>query len=126
MPVRLPKGAAILTVNAPVQTVSEMNRRDHWAVRNKRRQKQRREVYYAWKIAAATNRKRLVLPLTVRLTRIGAKVLDGDNLQASFKFVRDQVAEMLGIDDGDSGISFEYEQTVAKHYGIIIEVFARG
>lgn len=113
----------LLRVEAPVRTVSEMNVREHWAVRNKRRAKQRRMVYYAWKVAVAGKRRLLGAPCTVRLTRLGAKLLDSDNLQMSFKHIRDQVAELLGMDDADERLTFEYAQEAKRDFGVVIEVF---
>lgn len=113
----------ILKIEAPIKTVSEANRRDHWSVRNKRRAEQRREVYFAWKVAVAGCRRRLNAPYLIKLTRRGIKVLDSDNLASSFKGIRDQVAELLGIDDGDERISFEYAQETGSGYGVVIEVF---
>lgn len=52
-------------------------------------------------------------PVLVTLTRISPhhQELDDDNLYASLKAVRDQVAEELGVDDGDkSRIRFEPKQ----------------
>jgi hypothetical protein len=113
----------ILKVEAPIKTVSEMNARCHWSVRNKRRAEQRREVYYAWKVAVAGCKRRLSAPYLIKLTRRGIKVLDDDNCQGAMKFVRDQVAELLGLDDADDQITFEYAQETGSGYGVVIEVY---
>jgi hypothetical protein len=46
----------------------------------------------------------------VAMIRVGANLMDGDNLQAGFKSVRDQVAGFLGLDDGDARIVWTYYQ----------------
>jgi hypothetical protein len=113
----------VLRIEAPIKTVSEMNRREHWTARNKRRVQQRREVYFAWKVGVAGKRKRFGVPCTVKLTRLGVRMLDDDNLRGALKFVRDQVAELLGMDDADERLTFEYAQETGSGYGVVIEVF---
>lgn len=62
-------------------------------------------------------------PLTIVLTRIGAKRLDSDNLAGGFKAVRDGVADWLGIDDGSPLLDWQYTQrSGSKTYSIEIEV----
>lgn len=66
------------------------------------------------------------LPCTVHLTRIGPKKLDSDdNLNISFKAIRDAIAAKLGVDDGeDDKINFVYHQEPCKvrRYSIIVEI----
>jgi len=82
-------------------------------------------------VKSAANRCRLpfVPPLFIRITRIGAKPLDKDNLAGGCKPVRDGVADGLGLkDDAEStGLSWVYEQRrgAPKEYGCIIEVERR-
>jgi len=70
--------------------------------------------------------------LTVGLLRIAPRKLDSDNLAAAFKGIRDGVADVLGIDDGDDRISWLYEQRRANAgdsrvdplgYGIAIAIW---
>jgi hypothetical protein len=65
-----------------------------------------------------------VLPVTVVLTRIAPRRLDGDNLQSGFKAVRDGVADWLGVDDGSSLVDWQYFQRSGKagEYAVEIEV----
>lgn len=111
-----------LTVHVPTRTVSEMNERCHWAVRNKRKKEQQRDVFYAWKAAVVEQRAKPTIPCVVRLTRFGPRMLDTDNLAASFKGIRDQVAKLLEIDDGDQRIQFEYDQRIKSDYAVTIQV----
>jgi len=66
-------------------------------------------------------------PVLVRLTRVGGRVLDGDNLQGGCKQLRDAIAAALGR-SGDSdadGMQWEYRQRPAKigeEAGTLIEI----
>lgn len=106
-----------ILVKMPIKTVSEGNIRGHWSVRHKRRKKQREDFALLWKPAYT---KAISLPCRVTFTRYACQTLDAaDNLNSAFKAVRDELAAILGIDDGDERISFEYEQVkIAKreHY----------
>lgn len=107
-----------------VKTISEANRHtEHWAVRN-RRVKSQRELARAGGSAAERDFGKLVkLPVSVKLTRVGARRLDSDNLASSCKALRDGIADWLGVDDGDeSKVSWEYAQRVGKPAGVEVEV----
>ena len=85
-----------------LRTVSESNMREHWAQRAKRVKNQRGLVrMYMSRIIYKTS-----LPRLVRLIRFGPRKLDSDNLSRALKAVRDQVAEQLGIDDGDERVAW--------------------
>lgn len=110
----------------PIKTVSEANEREHWRSRHGRRQKQRTVVR-----RDAASLKGAFEPeqdLEVKLTRIAPRRLDkGDNLAGSLKAIRDEVAALLGRDDGpDAGIEWRYaqERGPPKTYAVRIEVRA--
>lgn len=111
-----------IVFDAPIKTVSEANRRDHWAVKSRRRQEQQQTV--TGMLMNALQGRKVQLPCVVKLTRVGPKVMDDDNLAGSFKGVRDAIARKLGIDDGDPRIKFEYEQTPVgeQSYNILVEI----
>lgn len=113
-----------LEFSMPVRVVSEANTRDHWTKKFKRKQRQQLETHVQWKRAA--RRGKVPLPCVVRLTRIGSRRLDDDNLAGAFKACRDQIAREIGVDDGDDRIKFEYAQeAVGKRvYGVKVEVYA--
>lgn len=115
-----------LVFDAPIKVISEANCRDHWRVKSDRRKKQQREID-AMLLNALQGRK-VELPCSVKLTRVGPKILDGDNLQSAFKATRDAIARRLGIDDGDPRIKFEYNQTPIgeRSYNVIVEIQAIG
>ena len=67
-----------------------------------------------------------VPPMTIVITRIGPKTLDGDNLQGGCKATRDGIADWLGVDDGHPGLDWQYSQRSAgpKVYSVEVEVIA--
>lgn len=107
----------------PVRTISEANQREHWAVKNKRKNVQQLEM-----LAALQNNlvgRKLTPPYAVRLTRIGPKPLDSDNLAGCFKHCQDQIARKLGVDDGDTAkITWQYAQMPIRirEYAVKVEI----
>jgi hypothetical protein len=109
-----------------LKTVSELNSREHWGAKNRRKQDQQQLVAAAMSNALA--RRRIELPCIVKLTRIGPKKLDeGDNLSSAFKGIRDQIARQLGTDDGGDQVEFEYAQMPigSRDYAIKVEISSR-
>lgn len=68
---------------------------------------------------------RFPLPVIVKLTRIGQKRLDDDNLRPTLKAVRDCVAAWLGCDDADPRIRWEYGQKAGYVGGCLIRIKTR-
>lgn len=97
-------------VRFDISTVSEANRREHWAAKNRRRKSQQKAFVVLWRQAKI----KVELPAVVTFTRYGARALDSDNLAGAFKAIRDQFAKEIGIDDGDRRIEFRYRQEYAK------------
>lgn len=98
-----------LDFQAPIRTVSEANQREHWAIKFKRKKDQQLEMLVALQNNLVG--KKVKLPCVVKLTRIGPKPLDSDNLAGAMKHVQDAIAKKLGIDDGDTEkIRWEYHQ----------------
>ena len=62
------------------------------------------------------------MPVAVILTRVAPRELDGDNLQGSFKSIRDGVADYFGTDDRNPQIEWQYMQEKANDYGVRIEI----
>ena len=113
-----------LAFTMPVRTVSEANAREHWRTRHKRKREQQEAVQLAWRHAIKTPWF-ASLPCVVRITRIGPRRLDTDNLAGSFKHVQDGIAKEMGVDDGDGRIKWEYEQVAVgkKVYSVRVEVY---
>lgn len=113
----------MILVHLPIRTVSAMNTREHHMKRYRRTKQQR--------TAAALSLRPLIGKrdltnhgsIVVTLTRIGIRQgLDGDNLQASMKAIRDGVADALGIDDGSDRIEWRYAQRRGDAWGVEIAI----
>jgi len=110
-------------ITLPLKTVSEANRREHWALKAKRVKMQRDMaslmVRMAW--------KGMSLPLTITLTRVSSRQLDSDNLASAMKAVRDGIADAIGVNDGDSRLEWRYKQerAGAGEYGVLVEIERR-
>lgn len=95
----------LVVTTLDIQTVNPLNRRDHWAAKAKRAEYERNlaSTHLAY-------RTRPPLPVLVTLTRIGRQ-MDDEGVVASFKSIRDGVADAYGTDDSPSSpIKFEYAQ----------------
>ena len=64
------------------------------------------------------------MPLLVTITRVGPRRLDDDNLDAACKYVRDQIAAHVGVDDGSDQYTWQYKQRIGK-YGVDVEITTR-
>jgi hypothetical protein len=110
-------------VLVPVKTESETNMRQRWQVRHARRKLQRASTTMVMRCAKGLP----PLPVTVTLTRIAPRVLDGDNLQSSMKAIRDGVADFYTVDDADPRFTWQYRQVQGgvRQYAVEIDFAAR-
>jgi hypothetical protein len=110
----------MLSAQFPLKTVSTLNEREHWAARSRRAKQHRSETFMQLRCAALGHS----VPCAVTLTRIAPRALDGDNLQASLKNVRDGVADFLKVDDRDSRVTWAYAQRrgAAKEYAVEVHI----
>lgn len=121
---------------APVRIESEMNRREHHMARYRRFKQQRHDVWLSW---LDVGRKRHMIPravlagganLTVTLTRIAPRKItdEHENLRSGFKAVVDEIAKLVGLDDGDPRIRWEYRQEkgAPKQYAVRVRIEANG
>ena len=92
----------------PIKIISEANQREHWAAKAKRVKAHRKA---GWAIIRSL---KVMLPVTVLLTRIGVRKLDDDNLAGAFKGLRDGIADGFGVADNDDRIIFVYDQRKGK------------
>lgn len=111
----------MISVTIPLRTVSEANRRDHWATKAKRVASQRgivglalRGPMMAWCGSSAARAIPCVFGSVAKLTRISPRKLDDDNLRGALKAVRDAVAFTLGVDDANPSVEWEYAQEKGK------------
>jgi hypothetical protein len=61
----------------------------------------------------------------VRLVRISPRELDGDNLAAALKAVRDGVADALGVNDRDPRVTWlpDWERGAPRQHAVRVEVY---
>lgn len=110
----------MIRILLPIRIVSVANLREHWSKRAARAKLHRSTastMLRAWGKPPA-------LPVTVTMTRIGMRTLDTDNLSGGCKAARDGIADWLGVDDADPGVTWVYAQApgAAKEYGLLVEV----
>lgn len=116
----------MLSVTVPVATVSELNRRDHWAEKH-RRSKQQRELTMLLLRTAKVDRRSLCAPFVVTMTRIApGSIKDSDNLASSTKAIRDAIATFLDVDDadvmGNGSVRWVVRQEKGPQYALRIDI----
>lgn len=96
----------------PIRTKTGLNSREHWAVRAKRVQRERKATRWFWKTHDMWMLEGYKGPLFVTLIRCSpsSRPADMDNVVGGLKAVRDQIASQLGRDDGDRSITWVYNQ----------------
>lgn len=104
--------------------VSEANRRGHWAKEHKRKVDQQVAIAAAW-LSLPWHWGKTGLPFRVTLIHHGS-TMDGDNLQRAFKAVRDYIAGLLGVDDGDERVTWQYQQTTEGEPGVVVRIEGGG
>jgi len=113
------------TITVPIQVRSEANCREHWAKKMRRKHEQQAELNAAFIFSPYMMDGSGTMPVVVTLTHIGAK-MDDDNLANAFKGVRDWIAATaLGIDDGDSRVTWRYEQRRDNPGGVEVRIETR-
>lgn len=109
----------------PVRVMSEANLREHWAKKHKRSRSQRIHTHYAWtQMLGTRHHVKPKPPCIVTLIRIAPRNLDTDNLARGFKAIRDQIADELGVDDGDPIVEWRYDQMRRgrREYAVIVRI----
>jgi hypothetical protein len=114
-----------LTARIGITLLRGQNNREHHRVRAKRVAAEREATINALWAAASPDYCRAAslgahqhLGARITLTRpYQVTRLDGDNLSASFKAVRDAVAEQLGVDDASDRLYWVYKQEPAVVLG---------
>jgi hypothetical protein len=112
------EGFKVIRFLIPIQTVSEANRRDHWAEKAKRAKLHRMTARICCPGAD--------LPCLVTMTRCSPRALDDDNLRSALKHARDGIADKLGVDDRDPRVEWKYAQRQVKknasEIGVLVEI----
>ena len=104
------------TYHLPLRLISAANSREHWAARARRVKRERN---------AAIVVRKYPLPCIVTITRHGRRLMDGDNLQAACKALRDGIADRLAVDDADPRVVWRYEQNVQPEYSVTVHIQVR-
>lgn len=120
-----------LKVVVPIQTVSELNRRDHWRERHRRAKQQKELTTLLLRTQANFDRNIMPPPYRVRLVRVSPRpIRDTDNLYSATKAIRDAVALFLGVDDADVAcggqVTWSVEQCSDPKYAVCIEIETAG
>lgn len=121
----------------PLKTVSEANSSEHWTKKSKRHNSQQWFI----RMSFLGHVRDLQLPCKVTLTRLCPRLLDEDNLQTAFKYIRDELSECIlpdkdryyknkagifvklkGRADSDERITWCYKQEKSSYGGIRIEI----
>lgn len=113
--------AHVVCVLLPLRIESTANLREHWTARARRASTHR--ITARVQLMAA-HRNKPDLPVTIALTRIAPRQLDGDNLQSAFKATRDGVADWLGRPDNHPSLTWVYAQRKGKPGQYAAEVMA--
>src|SRR5437870_475420 len=93
----------------PIKLPSLANSRLHWRRMASLKKRQRAAVMYCM-----AGLKLPAPPLVVTITRIGPRKLDDDNLQSACKYVRDEIAAVVGVDDGSPLYTWRYVQRIER------------
>lgn len=96
------------TFEIVTKTVSLANQREHWRTRAKRAKEERWNAAMSFK--SAVGRWRPNLPAAVTMTRVSPGKLDDDNLRGALKSIRDGIADVLKVDDGNELVNYHYLQ----------------
>lgn len=104
------------------------NAREHYMARARRVSGERAAVHGCSLVQLGPDwRRGLKAPYAIKLTRIGKRLMDDDNVAAACKGVRDEVAVMLGHGDGPRDpITWSYGQAVADKYAVLVEIWHSG
>ncbi len=127
----------MIKIELPIKTVSEANSSEHWTKKAERHKYQ--QYLLNWGFRPYKNS--IQLPCIVKLIRLSPRTLDDDNLRTAFKYVRDEISEILipekkkyylskqgravpikGRADDDPRIKWEYDQEKCKIQAIRIEI----
>ncbi len=96
------------------------NVREHWRAASRRKKREKESVWAHLRSAFGLVPPNL--PLTITVTRVGPRPLDNhDNLPASCKYVVDEIARWVAVDDRDPGYAWRYAQQHGA-WAVIIEI----
>lgn len=111
-------GQAGFGFTVPIRTVNKNNVDEHPMVRRKRVLRERNAVLLKWPRLAVQ------VPCTVNLVRIAPARhhLDDDGAVAAVKTCRDEVARLIGVDDGDERVTWSTGPQEVGDWGVRVEI----
>jgi hypothetical protein len=101
---------------------SVANLREHWTTRANRARRCRHvaAIHAMRALPMAAPRSPVYwMPCLITITRVSPRSLDGDNLQAACKALRDGIADALMVDDADPRVEWHYAQ---RRGGVAVEI----
>ncbi len=112
-----------------VTVKSEMNMREHWIAKHKRKKTQQK-ITRIWLLEGISFRDRdFSGEYKIQFTRLkgrGCRDYDSDNLASAFKHVRDELARFMCIDDGSKRLEFmppiQRKPNEGENPGVLIEI----
>ena len=106
----------------PIRTTTGLNAREHWAVKAKRVKRERQATRFFWTAQRVGLNLAAGMHWRIELVRYApGNPPDGDNVVAGLKAVRDQLAEQLGISDGDRRHLWFYGSR-RGHWGVRVRI----
>ena len=102
----------------PLRTVSESNRREHWARKAGRVSLHRGTA----RLFARSYCADIGVPIIVQMARVAPRELDDDNLRGALKAIRDGIADAFGVKDNDPRIEWRYAQQRGKPKAYAVHV----
>lgn len=111
-----------ISLYLPLRIQSVANLREHWRVRHRRGHQEK--LIVAAKLRPLVKAAPVAFPVKVTLTRIAPRLLDSDNCWGGFKAIRDEIAKVLGLDDGHKSYTWDVQQERGKprEYGCRIDI----
>lgn len=112
------------TIEIPIRTISWLNIRGSFWRHQKRKKAEKSAMYIAWRTEFGGHPPQP--PLRVTFTRVAPRSLDaGDNLESAFKYIRDELAQCMGLKN-DAGTEVEWKSQQrkggSKEYTVIVEI----
>lgn len=107
----------------PLRVHSKTNQRIHWTQRNQIAKHERRSTATAWQLHLG--RWVPELPCRIHLVRLSTtkRKMDSDNLKSALKCVRDGIADVIGVDDGNETLlQWTYGQEQGRYYEVRVEI----
>lgn len=110
------------SISVPMKVISEANSRDFWAKSHMRKKAQKGVIGLLLPSYGIEKR----FPVEITMIRKGKKLLDDDNLQSAFKYIRDAIADYFipnlrpGMADSRPGFTWKYDQEISDHYGFTV------